>query len=137
MSKNPKYWWKLMKIANINREIPHIFWMTWGMLMKFSGKICLMIILKVTENHGFPLSLEDKFLLEKPQGRGGRGWGMGGGGGGWSWLPPAVLGLIPFLKQSTIFSDWLSVQLLENCNQKLQIFLTKAFILQNLLIILS
>ena len=35
--------------------------------MKFSGKMCLMIILNVTENHGFTLSLEDTFF-EKPQG---------------------------------------------------------------------
>ena len=56
-----------MKVANINREILHIFWTTWGILMKFSGKMWLMIILKVTKNHGFTLSLEDKFF-EKPQG---------------------------------------------------------------------
>ena len=35
--------------------------------MKFSGKMCLMIILKVTKNQGFALSLEDTFF-EKPQG---------------------------------------------------------------------
>ena len=35
--------------------------------MKFSGKMCLMIILKVTKNQGFTLSLEDTFF-EKPQG---------------------------------------------------------------------
>ena len=30
--------------------------------MKSSGKMCLMIILKVTKNQGFTLSLEDTFL---------------------------------------------------------------------------
>ena len=30
--------------------------------MKYSGKIGLMIILKVTKNQGFTLSLEDAFL---------------------------------------------------------------------------
>ena len=35
--------------------------------MKFSGKMCLMIILKVRKNLGFTLSLEDTFF-EKPQG---------------------------------------------------------------------
>ena len=35
--------------------------------MKFSGKICLKIILKVTKNQGFTLSLEDTFS-ERPQG---------------------------------------------------------------------
>ena len=34
--------------------------------MKFSGKMCFKIILKVTKNQGFILSLEDKFF-EKPQ----------------------------------------------------------------------
>ena len=34
--------------------------------MKFSEKICLMIMLKVTKNQGFTLSLEDT-LFEKPQ----------------------------------------------------------------------
>ena len=36
--------------------------------MKFSEKMCLMIILKVTKNQGFAISLEDIFF-EKPQGR--------------------------------------------------------------------
>ena len=37
--------------------------------MKFSGKICLMIILKLTKNQGLTLSLEDT-VFEKPQGLG-------------------------------------------------------------------
>ena len=57
-----------MKIANIDREFLHIFWTTWGNSMKFSGKMCFEIILKVTENQGFTLSLEETFF-EKPQGR--------------------------------------------------------------------
>ena len=39
--------------------------------MKFSGKMCLKIILNVTKSQGFTLSLEDKFF-EKPQGRAGQ-----------------------------------------------------------------
>ena len=35
--------------------------------MKFSGKMCPKITLKVTKNEGFTLSLEDIFF-EKPQG---------------------------------------------------------------------
>ena len=35
--------------------------------MKFSGKMWLMIILKVPKNHAFTLSLEDTFL-KNPQG---------------------------------------------------------------------
>ena len=34
--------------------------------MKFSGMMCLMIILKVTKNQGLTLSLEDTFF-KKPQ----------------------------------------------------------------------
>ena len=79
MSKNPKNRWKLMKLANIEREILHVFWTTWGIPMKFSGKTWLMIILKVTTNQRFILFLEDTFF-EKPQGG--------------STSPPAVLGLI-------------------------------------------
>ena len=37
--------------------------------MKFSGKMCFKIILKVTENQGFTLSLEDA-LFAKLQGGG-------------------------------------------------------------------
>ena len=67
MSKNPKNQWKLMKKANIDREFLHIFWTTCGNSMKFSGKMCFKIILKVTKNQGFTLSLEDTFF-GKPQG---------------------------------------------------------------------
>ena len=35
--------------------------------MKFLGKMCFKIILKVAKNQGFTLSLEDTFF-EKPQG---------------------------------------------------------------------
>ena len=51
-----------MKIADIDREILHIFWTTWGISMKFPGNMWLMIILKVTKNHIFTLSLENKFF---------------------------------------------------------------------------
>ena len=37
--------------------------------MKISGKMCLKIILKVTKNQGFTLSIEDAFF-KKPQGGG-------------------------------------------------------------------
>ena len=47
-----------------------IFWTTWEISMRFSGKMWLMIIFK-----GFTVFLEDAFL-EKPQKR-----GKGGGGG--------------------------------------------------------
>ena len=38
---------KSMKIANIEGQHFHIFWTTQGILMEFSGKMWLMIILKV------------------------------------------------------------------------------------------
>ena len=38
--------------------------------MKLSEKMCLKIILKVTKDQGFTLSVEDTFF-EKPQGGGG------------------------------------------------------------------
>ena len=75
-----------MKIANIDKEILHNFWTTWGISMKFSGKMCLMIILKVTKNQGFTLCLEGT-IFKKPHGEGGRGQIDPHS------LPPAVLGL--------------------------------------------
>ena len=57
---------KMMKIVNIDGENLYIFWTTCEISMKFLGKLWLIIILKVTKNHGFTLSLEDIFL-EKPQ----------------------------------------------------------------------
>ena len=49
-----------MKIANTDKEFPHIFWTPWGNSMKVSGKMCFKIILTVTKNQGF--SLEDTFF---------------------------------------------------------------------------
>ena len=64
IQKIDENWWKL---ANFDREFLHILWTTRGNSMKFSGKMYLKIILKLTKNQGFTLSLEDKFF-EKPQG---------------------------------------------------------------------
>ena len=55
--------------------------MTRVISMKFSGKMYLIIILKVTKNHGLNVSLEDVFF-EKPQ-----GWGQ------IDPHPPAIYGL--------------------------------------------
>ena len=60
--------------------------------MEFSGKMCFMIMLKVTKTQSFTLSLEDTFF-EKPQ-RGGEGVKLT--------HPPAVLGLSP---NKTVFSS--------------------------------
>ena len=68
---------KLMKVVNIDGQNLHIFQTTWGISMKFSGKMWVVILLKVTKNQGFTFSVEDTFW-EKPQ----RG------------PPPAVQGLI-------------------------------------------
>ena len=51
-----------MKVADIEREIFHIFWTTWGISMTFLGKMWLMIILKATKIQAFTLSLEDTIL---------------------------------------------------------------------------
>ena len=51
-----------MKIANLDREIIRNFWTTWEISMKFSGKLCLMIIIKVTKDQCFTLSVDDNFL---------------------------------------------------------------------------
>ena len=53
-----------IKIVNIDEENLHISWTTRGMSKKFSGKMYLMVILKVTKNT----------VLEKPQ----VGWWGGG-----------------------------------------------------------
>ena len=53
MQKNPKIWWKSIKIANIDRQIFQNFWTTWGIYMKF----WYMIILKVTKKPRFSPSV--------------------------------------------------------------------------------
>ena len=85
----------MMKIANTDGEILHIFWKTWGVSMKFSGKMWPIIILKITKNQGFTLSLEDTFF-EEPRGES-------------NWLPPfpAVLGLILLPHCNTISGSYL------------------------------
>ena len=60
MSKKKKK--KLMKIVNTDGENLDFFWTTREISMKFSGKMWLMIMLKVTKNQGFTLSLEDTIL---------------------------------------------------------------------------
>ena len=57
-----------MKIVNIDGEVLHIFWTIWEIPMKFSGKMWLMIIYKVTKNQGFILSLENTFLKKLQEG---------------------------------------------------------------------
>ena len=52
---------KLVEVVNIDGENVHILWTTWGIFIKFSGKMLRMIIM--TRN----FSLNDTFL-EKPQG---------------------------------------------------------------------
>ena len=62
--------WKSMKIASIDREFLHNFWMTWRTSKNLSGKMWFIIILKVTKHQGFTLSLENT-VFEKSQGEGG------------------------------------------------------------------
>ena len=43
-----------------------------GQIDEFQGKLWLMIILKVTKNQGFTLSLEDSFMENQSGGGGGQ-----------------------------------------------------------------
>ena len=43
---------KSMKIANIGEENLHIFWTRWGIFMIFSGKMWILITLKVAKKQG-------------------------------------------------------------------------------------
>ena len=79
---------KSVKTINIKGEHLHIFRMTWGISIKFSVKMWLMIIMKVTKNQGCTLSKKHIGFWKNHK---------GGGGGGRSNcnLPctPAILGL--------------------------------------------
>ena len=68
-----------IEIANIYRGILHNFRATWGISIKFSGKMWLMIILKVTKNHPF----FTRYIFRKTTREGGQ-----------IDTPSAVLGLI-------------------------------------------
>ena len=68
-----------MKIVNVEQGNLDIFWTTLGISMKFSGKLWLMTIFKVTKKQCFTLSLKN-IILVKPKGKG-------------QIDPPAVLGL--------------------------------------------
>ena len=57
---------KMMKIVHIGKESLQFFPATLGILTKFPGKMCLMILLKVSKRQGFALSLENSVLI-KPQ----------------------------------------------------------------------
>ena len=46
-----------MKIVNIDGENHQIFWTTWEILVKFSGNVWIMIILKLKKKQGLILSL--------------------------------------------------------------------------------
>ena len=66
---------KITEIANTDRESLHMFWTIWRILMKFSGKLWLMIISKVTKSQGFTLFLQDGWIFGKATR--GRGEGQG------------------------------------------------------------
>ena len=66
--ENVKKYKKLMKLPNLDEQNHDIFRTTWGNLMTFSGKMCLIIILKVTKKQGLSSSVENK-VLKKLQGQ--------------------------------------------------------------------
>ena len=61
----------MMKIVNTEEKHLHIFPTTWEISMKFSGKICLMII-SSHKKQGFAPSIENT-VLQKPK-RVGSNW---------------------------------------------------------------
>ena len=56
---NSQKFQKLVEIVNIDEENLYIFRAIWGISIKFSGKSCLMTMIKVTKKQGFTLSLEN------------------------------------------------------------------------------
>ena len=77
-----------MKKANIDRDILHIFSTTWGISVKFSGKVWLMMILKATKKPEFHY-LFRRYIFWKNT-RWGRGFKLN---------PPVVLVLIEKCKK--------------------------------------
>ena len=76
MSKNPKNWWKSLKIADIDREILHIFSTTWRIsIKKFFRKDVTYDNIKSHKKQGFH-PLFRRCIFEKttrPQGEEGEG----------------------------------------------------------------
>ena len=66
MSKYPKNWWKLIKIANIDRNSSNLLNDIRNFNEIFKEDVTYDNI-KSHKNHGFTLSLEDAFL-ENPEG---------------------------------------------------------------------
>ena len=66
-----------MKIANIDKEILHIVWTTWGISIKFSGKMWLMIILSHKKPEFRSLFRRCMFQKITREGGGGAGKGVG------------------------------------------------------------
>ena len=62
---------KSVKTINIEGEHLHIFRMTWGISIKFSVKMWLMIIMKVTKNQGCTLSKKHIGFWKNHRGGGG------------------------------------------------------------------
>ena len=73
---------KCVKVIDTEVENINIFWTTWG--ISISGKISLIIKLKVTKNQDFTLYLENTFFENL------RPWGNGRGGGVESKLTPLL-----------------------------------------------
>ena len=84
MLKEDEDGWMLFLHNEFWQRKTFMFSKTWGISMKFSGKMWVVIILKVTKKQAFTLSLEDTYF-EKPQGA----WG----GEQMDPSPPVVLGL--------------------------------------------
>ena len=83
------------KLKNWSKKLI-IFWATWDISKKFSWKMWIMIILKVTKKQSFILSLSlwKMHFLEKPQ------------GGGSNWAPPAFLCFVPKCYNCDFYIMW-------------------------------
>ena len=82
----------MTKIVYIDEENLHIFRTTRGMSIKFTGKMCrIMLILKTTQKQGFTFFLENT-VLENPFGSGS------------NLLPPFFIGVL-CEKTDSIFSE--------------------------------
>ena len=62
-----------MKIVNTDKENLNMFPTPWGISIKFSEKMSLMMVLKVTKIKGFTHLLENAVLEQQQR----RGWGRG------------------------------------------------------------
>ena len=91
-----------MKIVNNDKENLNMFPTPWGISIKFSEKLSLMMVLKVTKIKGFTHLLENAVLEQQQR----RGWG---GGDRTEYLTPRHLTVkFNLLRWSIVSVTWLT-----------------------------